>query len=107
VSRYLTGAGVEVRNLTLARDLQAYSASWTTREAIVNFSGLLRPRLFSAYDFDEPLRLPPTLDADALPPGFEDVLEVQVLAYRQKLATVDGQRRSVLEPVWTMVPRDR
>jgi hypothetical protein len=60
-----------------------------------------------ADEADELLRLPPVLDADALPPGFEDVLEVQVLAYRQRLTTVDGERRCVLDPVWTLVPRDR
>src|SRR5215472_14724850 len=56
---------------------------------------------------DELLRLPPVVDTDALPPGFEDILEVQVLAYRQKLALVGGERRRVLDPVWTLVPRDR
>ena len=60
-----------------------------------------------ADEADELLRLPPNVDADALPPGFEDILEVQVLAYRQRLATVDGERRRVLDPVWTLVPRDR
>ena len=60
-----------------------------------------------ADEADEVLRLPPIVDADALPPGFEDILEVQVLAYRQRLATVDGERRRVLDPVWTLVPRDR
>ena len=60
-----------------------------------------------ADEADELLRLPPIVDADALPPGFEDILEVQVLAYRQRLATVDGERRRVLDPVWTLVPRDR
>ena len=71
------------------------------------FSGILRSAPFSTYEFDGPVRLPPTVDGEAMPPGFEDVLEVQVLAYRQKLATVDGERRPVLEPVWTLVPRDR
>ena len=60
-----------------------------------------------ADEADELLRLPPIVDADALPPGFEDILEVQVLAYRQRMATVDGERRRVLDPVWTLVPRDR
>ena len=60
-----------------------------------------------ADEADELLRLPPVVDTDALPPGFEDILEVQVLAYRQKLALVAGERRRVLDPVWTLVPRDR
>jgi hypothetical protein len=59
------------------------------------------------YEVDELVRLPPVVDADALPPGFEEVLEVQVLAYRQEMATVNGERRRVLVPVWTLVPRDR
>jgi hypothetical protein len=64
--------------------------------------------------FDEPLdhaeelvRLPPLVDTDALPPEFEDVLEVQVLAYRQRLAMIHGQRQLVLDPVWTLVPKHR
>jgi len=59
------------------------------------------------HEVDDVLRLPPAVDSDALPPGFEDVLEVQVLAYRERLVTVEGQRRRVLDPVWTLVPRDR
>jgi hypothetical protein len=45
--------------------------------------------------------------ADDLPPGFEDVLQVQVLGYRQRLAILRGRRLCVLDPVWTLVPRDR
>ena len=78
------------------------------------FADLLWPRPTKAQPMaplldedDELLRLPPAVDSDALPPGFEDVLEVQVLAYRERLATVHGQRRRVLDPVWTLVPRDR
>ena len=59
------------------------------------------------HEIDELLRLPPVVDADALPPGFEEVLEVQVLAYRQEIAMMNGERRRVLVPVWTLVPRDR
>ena len=58
-------------------------------------------------EVEEVLRLPPLVDSDALPPGFEDVLEVQVLAYRERLVTVEGRRRRVLDPVWTLVPRNR
>ena len=56
---------------------------------------------------DELDRLPPTLDADDMPPGFEDVLEVQVLGYRERLTMVHGCRRHVLDPVWTLVPKGR
>ena len=51
--------------------------------------------------------LPPTPAADELPPEFEDVLQVQVLGYRERLAFVNEQRRRVLDPVWTLVPKDR
>ena len=75
---------------------------------------LLRPRPDKGQaapdlldDAEKPVRLLPTLDADALPPGFEDVLEVQVLGYRDRLAMVRGHRLRVLDPVWTLVPRDR
>ena len=78
------------------------------------FVDLLRPRPQKAQtaahlldEAQELVRLPPTLDADAMPSGFEDVLEVQVLAYRERLAMVHGQRRRVLDPVWTLVPKDR
>ena len=77
------------------------------------FADLLRPRQkgqTAAHLLDETEaldRLPPTLDADDMPAGFEDVLEVQVLGYRERLTTVDGRRRRVLEPVWTLVPKDR
>jgi hypothetical protein len=56
---------------------------------------------------EEVVRLAPALDDDVLPPGFEDVLEVQVLGYRERLAVVHGHRRRVLDPVWTLVPKDR
>ena len=55
----------------------------------------------------QPLRLPPTLDLHELPPEFEDVLEVQVLGYRERLTLLDGRRLRVLDPVWTLVPKDR
>lgn len=77
------------------------------------FSDLKQPRPSTGQapvfldDAEKPVRLSPILDGDALPPGFEDVLEVQVLGYRDRLAMVRGRRRRVLDPVWTLVPRDR
>jgi hypothetical protein len=54
------------------------------------------------------IRLPPTLTADELPPGFEEILEVQVLGYRERLTSLHGGgRQRVLDPVWTLVPKDR
>ena len=61
----------------------------------------------SALDqfLDQPICLTPTPTADELPPGFEDILQVQVLGYRERLTILHGQRRHVLDPVWTLVPK--
>jgi hypothetical protein len=56
---------------------------------------------------EQVIRIQPTLDADDLPPEFEDVLEVQVLGYRERLTNLDGHRQRVLDPVWTLVPKDK
>jgi hypothetical protein len=58
------------------------------------------------YDADQPIRLLPVLEPDDLPPGFEDVLQIQVLGYRERLTLLYGRRLHVLDPVWTLVPRD-
>ena len=56
---------------------------------------------------EQPIRLSPALDASELPPEFEDVLEVQVLGYRERLMTLSGHKWCVLDPVWTVVPKHR
>ena len=56
---------------------------------------------------DQMIRLSPHVLADDLPPEFEDILQVQVLGYRERLAILRGRRMRVLDPVWTLVPRDR
>ena len=58
-------------------------------------------------ELEQPIRLPPTLEANELPPEFEGALEVQVLGYRERLTTFYGDKRCVLDPVWTVVPKDR
>ena len=58
-------------------------------------------------DADQPVRLLPVLSRDDLPAGFEDILQIQVLGYRQRLIVEDGRRLRVLDPVWTLVPNDR
>lgn len=58
------------------------------------------------FDAEQPVRLPPTIDADDLPPEFEDVVKVQVLGYRERLTLFHGHRFRVLDPIWTLVPRD-
>ena len=55
---------------------------------------------------EQPIRLPPTPTADELPPGFEEILEVQVLGYRERLTSLHGGgRQRVLDPVWTLIPK--
>ena len=58
-------------------------------------------------DSEQPVRLPPTVGPDELPPEFEDVVQVQVLGYRERLTIFHGHRFRVLDPIWTLVPRDR
>jgi hypothetical protein len=56
---------------------------------------------------EQPIRLPPTVEANELPPEFEDVLEVQVLGYRERFTTFHGHQLHLLDPIWTLVPKDR
>ena len=59
------------------------------------------------HDADEPVRILPVLSSDDLPTEFEDILQIQVLGYRQRLDVANGRRLVMLEPVWTLVPKDR
>ena len=76
-------------------------------------ANLLRRRLNEVraatelHDADQPVRLLPVLSRDDLPTEFEDILQIQVLGYRQRLIVEEGRRLSVLDPVWTLVPKDR
>ena len=56
---------------------------------------------------EQPIRLPPTMEASDLPPEFEDVLEVQVLGYRERVTNFHGHQLHLLDPIWTLVPKDR
>ena len=74
-------------------------------------ANLLRKRINDAaaaelHDADQPVRLLPVLEPDELPPEFEDILQIQVLGYRERLTLTHGRRLRVLDPVWTLVPRD-
>ena len=75
-------------------------------------ANLLRRRLNEVsaakelYDADQPVRLLPVLEAEDMPVGFEDVLQIQVLGYRERLTLLEGRRLRVLDPVWTLVPRN-
>lgn len=55
---------------------------------------------------DQPVRLLPVLHPEELPPEFEDVVQVQVLGYRERLTLLHGRRLRVLDPVWTLVPKN-
>jgi hypothetical protein len=55
---------------------------------------------------EQPIRLAPTPTPDELPPGFEDVLQVQVVGYRERLIAFHGHQVPVLDPVWTLVPKE-
>ena len=73
---------------------------------------LFRPRpnrgqiAAAALETEQPIRLSPTLTADELPAGFEQILEVQVLGYRERFTSLHGgARRHVLDPVWTLIPQ--
>ena len=59
------------------------------------------------FDAEQPVRLPPTIDREDLPPEFEDVVKVQVLGYRERLTLFHGHRFRVLDPIWTLVPKDQ
>ncbi len=75
-------------------------------------ANLLRRRLNEVsaaselYEADQPVRLLPVLEAEDMPVGFEDVLQIQVLGYRERLTLLQGRRLRVLDPVWTLVPRN-
>ena len=57
-------------------------------------------------DARQPICLSPAVTADDLPAGFEDILEVQVLGYRERIELLDGgDRQHVLDPVWTLIPK--
>jgi hypothetical protein len=75
-------------------------------------ANLLRRRLnqvraAEADDGGQPVQLLPVLSREDLPSEFEGILKIQVLGYRDKLLVRNGSRRRVLDPVWTLVPRDR
>jgi len=74
---------------------------------------LLHPRLSEGqimaelFESEHPLHLVPDLTSKDLPPEFEDVLQVQVVGYRERLIAFCGRRIPVLDPIWTLVPKDR
>jgi hypothetical protein len=60
----------------------------------------------TVLEYEQPTRLSPAVTADELPAEFEEILEVQVLGYRQRLTSLHGGgRQLVLDPIWTLVPK--
>jgi hypothetical protein len=59
------------------------------------------------FEAEQLVRLPPTVEPHELPPEFEDVVQVQVLGYRERLTIFHGHRFRVLDPIWTLVPKDQ
>ena len=46
------------------------------------------------------------LEPEELPPEFgRELLQIQVLGYRERLTLLHGRRLRVLDPVWTLVPK--
>jgi hypothetical protein len=66
-----------------------------------------RGKMAAAFlESEQPIRLSPTLTADELPAGFDEILDVQVLGYRERLTSLrGGGRQWVLDPVWTLIPK--
>ena len=68
--------------------------------------GFVLGALIAVGEFaDQPVRLLPVLEPGDLPPEFEQVVQLQVLGYRERLTLLRGRRLRVLDPVWTLVPR--
>jgi hypothetical protein len=64
------------------------------------------PSPAALVDAGQPICLSPTVTTDELPAGFEDILEVQVLGYRERIESLGGgDRQHVLDPVWTLIPK--
>ena len=60
----------------------------------------------AVLESEQVIRLSPTLTTDDLPAGFEEILEVQVLGYRERVTSLrGGARQRVLDPVWTLTPK--
>jgi hypothetical protein len=66
-----------------------------------------RQDMAELFESDQPVRLTPVVGRDELPPEFEDVVKVQVLGYRERLTVYHGHRFRVLDPIWTLIPKDR
>jgi hypothetical protein len=74
---------------------------------LFRFRSADRDEAAELLDAGQPVRLPPTVEPHELPPEFEEVVRIQVLGYRERLTVFHGHRFRVLDPIWTLVPRDQ
>lgn len=65
-----------------------------------------RRLLAEFYRARQPVRLGPMTSEEEFPDEFRDVLELQILEYREDDGTLAGETMRVLTPVWTLVPKD-
>ncbi len=65
-----------------------------------------RRRLVEYYAARQPVRLAPLTTEEEFPDEFRDVLDLQILEYREDDGILAGETMRVLRPVWTLVPKD-
>ena len=65
-----------------------------------------RRLLVEFYRARQPVRLVPMTNQEEFPDEFRDVLDLQILEYREDDGFLAGETMRVLRPVWTLVPKD-
>jgi hypothetical protein len=65
-----------------------------------------RKRLAEYYAARQPVPLAPMTNEEEFPDEFRDVLDLQILEYREEDGVLAGETMRVLTPVWTLVPKD-
>jgi hypothetical protein len=65
-----------------------------------------RRLLVEYYAARQPVQLAPITTEEEFPDEFRDVLELQILEYREDDGILAGETMRVLRPVWTLVPKD-
>jgi len=65
-----------------------------------------RRLLVEYYAARQPVRLAPMTTEEEFADEFRDVLELQILEYREDDGILAGETMRVLRPVWTLVPKD-
>lgn len=65
-----------------------------------------RRLLVEYYAARQPVQLAPITTEEEFPDEFRDVLDLQILEYREDDGILAGETMRVLRPVWTLVPKD-